>query len=129
MAEGVNIFVDGGVLKIGENFYSNRNLLIQCGENVAIGNNVLVGWNVSIRDTDGHLLADNDKDRAESEKIVIEDDVWIAADVTILKGTQISKGSITACNSVVHRLKMIKPNCMIAGIPAVVKREGIVRKS
>lgn len=31
--EGINIFLNDGVLDIGNNFYANRNLLIQCEKN------------------------------------------------------------------------------------------------
>lgn len=50
------------------------------------------------------------------EKVVIEDDVWIGANVTILPGSYISKATIIAANSVVN--KFIEPYSIIGGTPA-----------
>jgi serine acetyltransferase len=48
--------------------------------------------------------------------IVIEDDVWIAANCTITKGITIGKGSIIAANSVVT--KDVLPYSIVGGVPA-----------
>ena len=48
--------------------------------------------------------------------MVIEDDVWIGANVTILPGSYISKATIIAANSVVN--KFIEPYSIIGGTPA-----------
>lgn len=52
--EEINIFLNGGVLDIGNNFYANRNLLIQRERKIKIGDDCLLGLNVSIRDTNGN---------------------------------------------------------------------------
>lgn len=125
IGQGFNIFIDQGIINIGENFYSNRNLLIQCEKKIFIGNNALLGWNVSIRDTDGHAIKVNDKVREYKKEIIIEDDVWVASDCTILKGSLISKQNIVACNSVVTGKKIYMNNCVIAGVPAIVKKNNV----
>jgi acetyltransferase-like isoleucine patch superfamily enzyme len=51
----------------------------------------------------------------------IEDDVWIATRVTILKGVRIGKGSVIAAGAIVT--KDVPPYCVAAGTPArVVKK-------
>jgi acetyltransferase-like isoleucine patch superfamily enzyme len=48
--------------------------------------------------------------------IVIEDDVWIGANVTILKGVTLHSGSVIAAGSVV--VKDVPKNNVVAGNPA-----------
>lgn len=125
IAEGFNIMVDSGELRIGKEFYSNKNLMIQCEKNIVIGNNVLFGWNVSIRDTDGHIIEHNSLILENKKDIIIEDRVWIASDCTILKGSTISSESIVGCNSLVAGYKIKEKNCLILGSPALVKKTNI----
>lgn len=53
--------------------------------------------------------------------IKIGDGCWIGANVTIIDGVEIAKGCIVAAGSVV--IVDVPPNVMIAGVPAVMKRE------
>ena len=50
--------------------------------------------------------------------VVIEDDVWTGANVTILKGVTIGRGSVVAAGAVVT--KSCPPYSIIAGVPAKV---------
>lgn len=125
IAEGFNICISNGTLNIGENFYANRNLQIECNKNICFGDYVLLGWNVRIRDTDGHMVLINKSIRPYTEEINISNHVWVAADATILKGTYINDGCVIACGSIVCGSRFIQKNCLIAGIPARVKKENI----
>lgn len=48
--------------------------------------------------------------------VVIEDDVWVGANVTILKGVTIGRGSVVAAGAVVTR--SCPPYSIIGGVPA-----------
>lgn len=120
LGEGFNIYVNSGSLIIGEKFYANRNFKVQCEERIEINRDVLVGWNVQIRDTDGHDIIYNGIVKAQKEEISIGSHVWITSDVTILKGSKISDGSIIGCNSTVCGLEVEEQECLIAGIPGKV---------
>lgn len=48
--------------------------------------------------------------------VVIEDDVWVGANVTILKGVRIGRGSVVAAGAVVT--KSFPPYSVIGGVPA-----------
>lgn len=125
ITEGANIHISGGILDIGENFYANRNLQIQCEEKIEIGDNSLFGWNVNVRDTDGHITYCDSIASTEKLEIVVEPKVWIASNSTILKGSKLSKGSIVGCNSLVCGTKMNENECLLAGIPAKIKKHNI----
>jgi acetyltransferase-like isoleucine patch superfamily enzyme len=49
---------------------------------------------------------------------VIEDDVWISFNVSVLKGVTIGKGAIIAANTVVT--KDVEPYTMVGGNPSKV---------
>ena len=50
------------------------------------------------------------------ESILIEDDVWIGAQVTILKGVNVRKGAVIGAGSVVT--KDVPKNAVVVGNPA-----------
>ena len=121
ISEGVNIYSDGGNIIFGKNVYINRNLLIQSNNKITIKDNCLIGWNVNIRDTDGHKTKSN----SGNCEIIIGERTWISSDVTILKSTKIGNNSIVGCNSLVCRFQAKKDNILIAGHPAKEIKENI----
>lgn len=125
IAEGFNILIDGGRLELGNNLYANRNLQVQCEKNIVLGDNDLLGWNVNLRDTDGHKIFENNNEKECVEDIVIGEHVWIASDVTVLKGTHVFKDCIVACNSLVCGKKFNNDRSLIAGSPAKIIKNNI----
>ncbi len=113
-----------GELIIGDNFNANRNSFISCTRKIEIGNNVLLGWNVSIRDSDGHMLIHNNIPQEPFAKVRIGDNVWICANAKILKGVNIGDHSVVAYQSL-----MIKGNSISgvlwAGTPAKIVKDNI----
>ncbi|MDD7185304.1 MAG: acyltransferase [Ruminococcus sp.] len=89
-------------LKIGKNVFFNNNCVLTCRESITIGNNVIFGPNVLIFDND-HDYKDNDfMHKFVTKPIIIEDNVWIGGNVTILKGTHICKGAVIGAGCVVR---------------------------
>ena len=85
---------------------------------IHIGNHVRIANKVSIHSFDhglerDELIKDQPLDHGEC---IIEDDVWIGTNVTILKDVHIGKGAIVAAGSVVTR--DVSSYTIVAGRPA-----------
>lgn len=61
-------------------------------------------------------VSDDEKLPVQDAPVVIEDDVWCGANVTILKGVTIGRGSVVAAGAVVT--KSFPPYSIIGGVPA-----------
>src|ERR1035437_2266145 len=81
---------------------------------IRIGNNVLCGANAIITDNDWHL----DRSNSLPKPVIIEDNVWIGVNTTILKGVTIGENSIIGANSLV--LSNIPANVIAGGVPCKV---------
>lgn len=117
-----NIFWVEGVLTIGNNVGMSCSAFI-CNHEIEIQDNVTIGGNVVIYDTDFHSLNPEirlnklqDKSSAQWGKVTICDNAFIGAHSTILKGVTIGKNSIVGACSVVA--KDIPENEIWAGNPA-----------
>jgi acetyltransferase-like isoleucine patch superfamily enzyme len=91
---------------------------------IKIGNKVLFGPNVTIRGgihpyyTAGRFLFDiREKNPSDDQDVIIEDDVWVGTNVTILKGVKIGRGAVIAAGAVVT--KSVKPYTIVGGVPAI----------
>jgi virginiamycin A acetyltransferase len=115
-------FVGGiGNIEIGDNTYVNSGTVLYSSNGIKIGNYVLIGPNCSIVPT-GHEFRDRDQNIKNQGfghskgGIVIEDDVWIGANVTILDGAYIKRGAVIGANSLI--LGTIEENSVNYGVPA-----------
>ena len=66
-------------------------------------------------------IKDEDKLPENDQDVIIEEDVWCGANVTIMKGVTIGRGSIVAAGSVVT--KSCPPYSIIGGVPAKVLKQ------
>lgn len=115
-------------------------------ENITVGNHVYFGVNTRVLTTQAKLIigshvmfgpgvtivtgnhrtdvigkymcdvTDADKRPEDDQDVIIEDDVWIGSNATILKGVTIGRGSVIAAGSVVT--KSFPPYSIIGGVPA-----------
>ena len=126
------IQLDYGVYTyIGDRTYANFNLTILDTCPVNIGNDVFIGPNVSIL-TPLHPMNYQERncyyredgvltDKEYGAPITIEDNCWIAGNVTICAGVTIGIGSVIGAGSVVTR--NIPKGCFAAGNPCKVIRK------
>ena len=91
--------------------------IMKCNSGAAQGLTVITGNHqreigVLVKDLIASREADEDKD------VVVEEDVWIGANVTLLAGVKLGRGSTIAAGSVC--MKSIPPYAIALGNPAVV---------
>lgn len=111
-----------GNFSIGDS-YVNSHARILCGDEITIGDDVAIAWNVEILDDDRHEISIGGTTSEQTAPITIEDDVWIGHDVSIHKGVTIHEGSVVASDSVVT--SDVPSNTLAAGTPAEVIRENV----
>ena len=107
---------------IGEGTFINHNAYFMDGAKIIIGKHCFIGPNCGMY-TVNHPLRAEERNRGLeiASPIIIEDDVWIGADVTILPGVTLGKGSVIGAKSVVT--KNIPPNVIAIGNPCRILRE------
>lgn len=114
--EGTLLESIGGALSIGNNCMINRNGTVVCMESIRIGDNVSIGPNVCIYDHDHNLNKSNTGgEDFVSKPIIIENNVWIGANVTVLKGVTIHKNAVIAAGTTVT--KDVLENEIVGGSP------------
>ena len=113
---------EDGKLIIGNNVGMSATAII-CDKYIQIGDSVKIGGNVVIYDTDFHSLSSNIRNNDETDyfstnrqDVIIENNVFIGAHSTILKGVRIGENSIIGAGSVVT--KSVPENEIWGGNPA-----------
>lgn len=107
-------------VKIGKNTTIGYHNFIFASENIQIGNDCLIAAFVYLVDSN-HSIERGTKINQQpnvTAPIKIGNDVWIASNVTILKGVTIGDGAVIAANSVVN--KDVAPYTIVGGSPAKV---------
>jgi len=121
LSKRCSIYVgDDAKLHIGKNS-GFSGVSIYCKKNIYIGENVNLGGNVMIWDTDFHPLDYQDRrihneTKISSKPIHIGDDVFVGANSIILKGVNIGDRSVIGAGSVVS--KNVPSDQIWAGNPA-----------
>ena len=132
--DGVHFAVEAeGRISIGDYCYFTNAVLL-CELELRIGNYVVIGWNASIADSDFHPIAPaeriadaiacsplgNGRTRPTVARrpVIIEDNVWIGPNATILKGVRIGAGAFIEAGALVTR--DVPPRARMLGNPAQV---------
>ena len=108
-------------IEIGENFYSNHNLVILDANKVKFGDNVFIGPNCGFY-TSGHPLdyQTRNKPLEYAKPITIGNNVWIGGNVCVMPGVTIGSNTVIGAGSVVT--KDIPDNVVAVGNPCKVIR-------
>ena len=104
-------------IEIGENFYSNHNLVILDCAKVKFGDNVFIGPNCGFY-TAEHPLDSKTRNKGleYAKSIIVGDNVWIGGGAHILSGVKVGNNVVIAAGAVVT--KDVPDNCVVAGVPA-----------
>ncbi len=84
----------------------------------------MLGWDVNIRDSDGHYIIEKGQKKQIIKPVTIGNHVWICSHAHILKGVVIGNDSVISYGSIVLG-KFNSNNLLIGGIPAKIIREDI----
>ncbi len=95
-------WLDGRAVRLGE------------GPGLKIGNNVNIGANTIF--IAGSHLPNSADFSGLLEKTVVEDNVWITMNCTILYGSTVGEGAVVSAASLVN--KDVPPYTMVGGVPA-----------
>ena len=135
---------DSGVIKIGKRTFINAGTNIISINEIEIGDDVTIGWNIYIYDHDSHSLDyrfrkdDIERQREDfyanrnfifskdwptvkSAPVKICNKVWIGFNAIILKGVTIGEGAIVAAGAVVT--KDVPAWTVVAGNPATIVKK------
>lgn len=123
---------------IGNNVYIGPGTLLECVEEIRMGNDILVSLNCNIIDTNSHSLHSAERledtidwqkglafknwDVVKSKKVIIEDKCWIGLRSIVMKGVTLGEGTVVGAGSVIT--KNTEPFSIMAGNPAVLVRKG-----
>lgn len=110
-------FFGGKKIHIGETTFINYGCFFDASDSIWVGDNCRIAMKCCFV-TSSHEIGDG-KMRAStgvSAPIKIEDGCWIGANVTILPGVTVGKGTIIAAGAVV--VKDCDENSIYAGVPA-----------
>ena len=113
------IFGHAGRIEIGDWCFVGPGSRIWSSSSIRIGDRVLISHGVNVHDTNSHPVDAVERhahyaailehghprriDTITAAPVVIEDDVWIGFNSTVMKGVTIGRGAIIAAGSVVTR--------------------------
>lgn len=112
-----------GTIEIGSGSGISGSVLV-AEQSIRLGKNVLVGVGCRILDTDFHPLDAAERSRGTrgpTAPVVLEDNVWLGMNVTVLKGVRIGCGSVVGAGSIV--VHDIPAGVLAGGNPARVIRK------
>lgn len=102
---------------IGSRIATNNNIFICAANYIEIGNDTLIGQNVTIMDFEAHgIQPEYRRKLGMVGKVIIKENCWIGNNVTILKNSEIGKNCIVAAGAVVSG--RFPDNVIIGGVPA-----------
>lgn len=95
-------------------FTVNGGSVIVCAKHILFGENVMMGRNIIVYDSDHHqILDENNQIKNNPKEVIIGDNVWLTSNVTVLKGVNIGSGSIIGAQTLVT--KSLEKNAFFVG--------------
>lgn len=114
---GVRLEVwQGGRIVIGTGTYLNRNTEVIAQQEVRIGRQCKIAWDVVIMDTDMHGIGDAPP---TAKPVIIGNDVWIGCRALILKGVHIGDHAVIGAGAIVTH--DVPPGGIVTGPAATLR--------
>ena len=90
---------------------------ILLGDKVMLGPNVtIIGGNHNTSVVGKYMYDVREKRPGDDQDVVVEEDVWIGAGATVLKGVRVGRGAVIAAGALVNR--DVPPYGIVGGVPA-----------
>ncbi len=106
----------GADLVIGADTFVGQNCTIMSKQRIDIGSRVAMAECVSIRDHDHRLGRSPAYGGLTMSPVTIEDDIWLAAKVTVTRGCRIGHGAVVGAGGVGTR--DVPVAAVVVGVPA-----------
>jgi acetyltransferase-like isoleucine patch superfamily enzyme len=106
----------GGRIFIGNGTYLNRNTEVIAQQEVRIGRDCMIAWDVVIMDTDQHSI---DGGPPVARPVIIGDRVWIGCRAIILKGVHIGDHAVIGAGAIVTH--DVPPGGIVTGPAATLR--------
>jgi acetyltransferase-like isoleucine patch superfamily enzyme len=132
LAGTVRVFNHGGRIAIGCHCFVGERSQVWSMSSISIGDRVQISHNVNIHDTNAHSLSAVERHEhfmaitssghprelanVTAAPIVIEDDVWIGFNATVMKGVRIGRGAVIGAGAIVT--KDVPEYLVVVGSPA-----------
>ena len=117
-----------GTLKLSDKCMIGSRALIACNNYVFIGIGSQISFNSTVVDTNFHYTKIDEKVAPKEGSVHIGDYCWIGNSSSVMKDAYIPNGSIVASHSLVNKnFTEGSENLMLAGIPAIIKKTGVIR--
>ncbi len=130
---------------LGPGAHVHKPSIVSGRQNIYLGRNVNIDWNNVLYATKGrfvmgddsgaaggltvvtdnhrveigHEIHDGGNDNLEPGEVIVEESVWLAANVTLLSGTHIGRGAIIGAGTVLRSCK-VPPYAIVVGNPGKV---------
>lgn len=117
-------------LVIGDLFHVNAGLKLVTECSVTFGPRVLLGWGVTIIDTNFHYVYDIEKqtNKRAFAPINIGADNWISTECLVLNGVNTPQGCIFGAKTVITRNYKMEPYCLYGGSPMRLLSRNVMRR-
>lgn len=119
-SKGTQIICDGR-LTVGDGFFCNTDCIINCGNDIQIGCECLLGWNCTIIDGDGHNVIYDKNKKSRYGKIMIGDHVWCASNSSVLKNSLIQDNSVLAYGGLISK-EFSEQNLLVGGYNKILRK-------
>ncbi|MDE5635198.1 MAG: hypothetical protein K2I52_02680 [Muribaculaceae bacterium] len=105
---------ENGILEIGNNFSATSGLKIVCFNNIRLEEDVLIGWNCMLLDTDFHTIRLPDGNCSKGfGPIFIGHNTWISNGCKIYKNVSIPHHCVVGADTILHKPFESEPYSLI----------------